>query len=304
MQYLGFGSSPTRGDVLFSKQSRGVIGNHCAIWWYQRPISRFHRTAECRLSSSTVTGLADHGLAYGGVLHCCWPCMLHPWSCPQCIMQYLWTISRRATHAKSAITIDVAQWTEPWNKCKHYNMIIMCIYRTIHIVYHSAYQSIYVFFCDHSILLWSMLPPPRRPQTWIICLTIRPSFPWHPSMGMWARSAWRTTWHVNSPFGRWKQSSNFGNCNLHTRCFLNTTETIIPTSSTKKHTQARHHNIPQHTTKKGHKSKPKYSLLHPTPSFMDKTATLQASSAGSQSIALPRVAWRSFGVGIPLDRLL
>lgn len=107
MQYLGFGSSPTRGDVLFSKQSRGVIGNHCAIWWYQRPISRFHR----RLSSSTVTCFTDHGLACGGVLHCCWPCMLHPWSCPQCIMQYLWTISHRATHAKAAITIDVAQWT-------------------------------------------------------------------------------------------------------------------------------------------------------------------------------------------------
>ena len=46
MQYLDFGSSPTRGDVLFSKQSRGVIGNHCAIWWYQRPISCFHRTAD------------------------------------------------------------------------------------------------------------------------------------------------------------------------------------------------------------------------------------------------------------------
>lgn len=150
------------------------------------------------------------------------------------------------------------------------------------------------------MLLWSMLPPPRRWQTWIICLTMRPSFPWHPSMGMWARSAWRTTWHVKTVFQFWDLQP------AHTM-FLNKTETIIPTSSTKKHTGK----TPDTTTyhQKGHKSKPKYSLLHPTPSFMDsekpwKTAALQASSAGSQSIALPRVAWRSFGVGIPFDRLL
>ena len=146
------------------------------------------------------------------------------------------------------------------------------------------------------MLLWSMLPPPRRPQTWIICLTIRPSFPWHPSMGMWARSAWRTTWHVNSPFGRWTQSSNFGNCNLHTRCFWTKRRpSSLPAAPKNTHRQ-------DTTTyhQKGHKSKPKYSLLHPTPSFMDSSGlfsrlTVHCFTSGGLT---------SFGVGIPLDRLL
>lgn len=120
-----------------------------------------------------------------------------------------------------------------------YVINIMTMYIYMYIFYHSA--------CRVSYMLWSMLPPSRRPQTWIICLTI-PSFPWHPN-GMWARSAWRTTWHVNSPFGRRNSLPILGiaTCTHDVLNKIKRRGPIIPTSSTKKtHTGK----TPQHTTKR------------------------------------------------------